>query len=214
MPRTSPLTRSAVEINIRPLSAMALRRIADALGLGGLPDYLAILIACLIASHRTNCKLAKGHRPAKVAAGLLRIESLVCHGHDGPETMRKITDPHFGMDVETWTRLAPIVADPDAPRDHKLAEIKTRRLEVEAVPPINPHHAQRVTLVAHALALIWGRYAVDRDDTVRQWQFVLAILEAAGELTAGMRKNPGRLKRLRGDVEGLLKLTSQPASGA
>ena len=207
MPRSSPLTRMPVEINIKPLSGMVMRRIAEALGLGALPDYLAILIACLIASHHTNCKLAKGHTSAKVAAALRRIESRMRHGHDDPKTVWEITDPHFGMDGETWTRLAPIVADPDVPREHKLAVITTRRHEVEATPRINPRYGLRVTLVEHALAQIWYWYAVDREDTVRQWQFVLAILEAAGEGTEGFRRNSARLRR---DVWRILDLTSQP----
>jgi hypothetical protein len=211
MPRPPPLTRSAVEINIRPLSGMALRRIAEALGLAALPDYLATLIACMIASHRASRKPAKGHTPARVAAALRRIESRMWRGHYGPETMREITDPHFGMDVETWTRLAPIVADPDVPPGRKLALITTRRREIEAMPEIDARYARRVTLVGRALAQIWYWYAVDREDTMRQWQFVLAILAAAGEGTEGVRQHPERLKR---DVGRLMQLTAQPAGSA
>jgi hypothetical protein len=193
---------------------MALRPIAEALGLAALPDYLADLIACMIATHRAGRKQSKGHTPAKIAAGLHRTESRIHSGQDGPETMQEVTDPLFGMDVETSERLAPIVADPDAPPDRKLALIAARRREIEAMAEIDARYALRVVLVAYALAQIWYWYAVDREDTARQWEFVLAILAAAGELTAGVHKNPGRLKRLRGDVEGLLRLTSQPVSPA
>jgi len=207
MPRSSPLTRSAVEINIAPIPGIAQHQIAEALGLGALPDYLAIHIACMIASHRASRKLAKGHTPAKVAAGLRRIESRLRRGHDGPEMTRELTDPHFGIDGETFMRLALIVANPDVPRDRKLAEIETRRREVEGMAETDARYALRVVLVGQALALIWYVFAVDRGDTVRQWQFVLAILEAAGEGTEGVRKNPERLKR---DVGRLMELTARP----
>jgi hypothetical protein len=204
MPRPPPLTRSLVELNITPLPAMWRRRIGEALSLGVLPDYPADLLACMIATHHAARKLAKGHTPAKMAAGLHRIENRLHRGHDGPEMMREITDPHFGMDGETWTRLALIVVNPNVPPDRKLAAIEARRRETEAMPEIDARHALRVVLVAYALAQIWYWYAVDRDDPVRQWQFVLAILEAAGEGTEGVRKNPDRLKR---DVGRLLELT-------
>jgi hypothetical protein len=186
---------------------MVLRRIAGVLGLDALPDYLAILLACMLASHRAGRKTARGHTPARVAAALRRIESRMRRGHDGPEMTREITDPHFGMDGETWTRLTPIVADPDVPRDRKLNEIEARRREVEAMPRINPRRGLRVELAAEALAQIWYWYAVRRDDRARQWQFVLAILEAAGEGTEGLRRNAERLRR---DLWLLLELTSQP----
>ncbi len=214
MPRTPPLTRSAVKINIAPLSATAQRRIAEALGLNALPDYPADLIACMIATHRAGRKRSKGHTPAGVAAELRRVESLARRGHDGPETMRKITDPLFGMDGETVERLAPIFADPDVPPDRKLVLIAARRREIEAMPEIDARYALRVVLVAEALVRIWYGYAVDRGDRERQWEFVLAILAAAGELATGVRKNPKRLNRITGEVERLLQLTSQPAGSA
>jgi hypothetical protein len=211
MPRPSPLTRNTVELIIKPLSAMAARRIANALGLGALPDYPADLIACMIATHRAGRKRSKGHTPAQKAAALRCIESRLRRGQDGPELTREITDPHFDMDFETFTRLAPIVANPDVPCDRKLALIAVRRSEIEAMPKIDARHALRVELVGEALARIWYWYAVDRDDTYRQWQFVLAILEAAGELAAGVYKNPKRLNLIAGEVGRLLHLTSQAA---
>ena len=211
MPRPALLTRKAVELNIKPLSGIAQRQIAEALGRGALPDYLAIHIACIIASHRASRKLAKGHTPAKVAAGLRRIESRLRRGHDGPEVTRELTDPHFSIDGETFMRLALIVANRDMPRDRKLAAIETRRREIEAMAGIDARYALRVVLVAQALARIWYWCAVDCADTIRQWQFVLAILEAAGEGTEGVRKNPERLKR---DVGRLMQLTARPTETA
>jgi hypothetical protein len=206
MPRAAPLTRKAVEINIAPLSAMEQREIAKTLGLDALPDYLASFLACLIASHHTARQLAKGHTPAKVAAGLRRIESRLHRDHDGHEMTREIADPHFGIDGETWTRLAPIVANPNVPLNSKLAEIEARRSEVEVLPRINPLYALRVVLAAEALEQIWDRYAVRRDDRARQWEFILAVLEAAGEGTEGFYRNS---ERLRGDLRLVLERTSR-----
>jgi hypothetical protein len=207
MPRPSPLTRKAVEFKIVPLSGMVLHEISEALGLDALPDYPAILIACQIATHREARKLVKGHGPPKVAAGLRRIEGRMRRGHDGQKTTQEITDPHFGIDDETFTRLATLVADPDAPRDRQLVAIETRRREVEARPRINPYYALRVQLAAEALWHIWYCYAVRRDDRARQWQFVLAILEAAGEGTEGFRRNAERLRR---DLGLVLERTRRP----
>jgi hypothetical protein len=194
-----------VELKVAPLSETAQRRIAEPLGVGALADHLAMLIACLIASHHEGRRLAKGHTPARVAAGLQRIENRMRLGHGGPEITREITDPHFRYDEETVIRLAPVVADPAVPRDRKLALIEARRREVETLPQINPRYALRVVLAAHALEQIWHHYAVDCSDTVRQWHFVLEILEAAGEGTEGMRRNAERLKR---ELGPLLELTS------
>jgi hypothetical protein len=156
----------------------------------------------------------KGHTAARVAAGLRSVESRIRRGHDGPEMTREITDPQFGLDVETFTRLQGIIGDPEVPPDRRLAAIEARRREVEALPEIDARHGARVVLVAMALAYIWGVFAVDRDDGERQWEFVLAILEAAGERSPGVRKNPKSLNRLRDDVQRLLQLTAQPAGSA
>jgi hypothetical protein len=214
MPRPPPLTRKTVELNIKPLPAMAAHRIADALGLAALPDYAADLIACMIATHRAGRKQSKGHTPARAAAELRRIESRLRRGYDGPEMRREITDPLFGMDSKTVERLAPIVANPDVPSNRKLTLIAARRRQIEAMPKIDARYALRVQLVAEALARIWYWFAVDRGERERQWEFVLAILDAAGELAAGVNKNPKRLNRITGEVERLLQLTSQPAGSA
>jgi len=76
-----------------------------------------------------------------------------------------------------------------------------------ALPRINPRRGLRVELAAEALADIWYWYAVRRDDRERQWQFVLAILEAASEGTEGLRRNADRLRR---DLWPILEQTSQP----
>src|SRR5262249_35447232 len=90
----------------------------------------------------------------------------------------------------------------------KLALIETRWRELQELPEVDTFYGLRVVLVALALVCVWYLFAVNRDDTVRQWKFVLAILEAAGEGTEGLRQHPGRLKR---DLGGMLRLTSQPA---
>jgi hypothetical protein len=201
------------EIRPRPLSRADCKRFALLLGPDPLPDVCAHTIAWLIAGHIECRKLTKGqgHTPARVAAGLRRVESRLRRGHDGPEATREITDPQFLLDDETFTRLQGIVGDPEVPLDRRLAAIEARRREVEALPEIDALHGLRVGLVAAALVRIWHVFAVDRDDAARQWQFVLAILEAAGEGTEGVRKNPKRLKR---DVGRLLELTAQPARSA
>ncbi|MBO0736607.1 MAG: hypothetical protein J2P48_08565 [Alphaproteobacteria bacterium] len=216
MPRPSPLTRLSIKLDLSPLSGCWSGRFARLLGLEVLPDFLADRIAVMIATHRAarepqqknaRDRRAKGHTPARVAAGLRRIESRMRRGHDDPETTREITDPLFGMDVETITRLGPIVADPDVPLGRKSAAIAARRREVEALPGVDPRYGLRVVLVAQAAAQIWYYYAVRRDDRPRQWQFLLAMLEAAGEGTGGLRQHPERIKR---DVGRLLELTSEP----
>ncbi len=83
--------------------------------------------------------------------------------------------------------------------------------DVGALPEIDALHGLRVVLVAHAVVCIWYVFAVCRDDRARQWQFVLPMLEAAGEGTEGVRKNPGGLRR---DLGRLLQLTAQPAGSA
>jgi hypothetical protein len=214
MPRPPPLTREGVELNIAPLTEIAQQRIAEALGLFALPDHLADRIACMIATHRAGRKRSKGHGPARMAAALGRIESRLHRGHDGPEAVREITDPLFGSDDETFWRLAPIVTNPDVPLDRKIDAVAERRREVEALPEIDARYGLRVQLAANALAQIWYLYAVDRDDKVRQWEFVLAVLAAAGEITPGVAKNPKRLERLRNAVQGLLRVTAQPDGSA
>jgi hypothetical protein len=187
------------------------KRFAWLLGLDVLPDACADGIAWMIAVHRASRKPAKGHTLAKVVAGLRRIEGRLRRGHDGPEMTREITDPQFGLDVETFTRLQSIVGDSEVPLDRRLAAIEARRREVEALREVDAAYGLRVILVGQALALIWHVFAVGRGDTVRQWQFVLAMLEAAGEGTEGVRKNPERLKR---DIGRLMQLTAQPAGSA
>jgi hypothetical protein len=105
------------------------------------------------------------------------------------QAVQEITDPHFDMDEETFMRLAPIVFNPDVPLERKLAEVEARRREVEALPEIDARFGLRVVLVGNALARIWSWYAVNRDDRERQWEFVLAVLAAAGEITTGVAKN-------------------------
>jgi hypothetical protein len=76
---------------------------------------------------------------------------------------REITDPLFGLDDETFTRLQGIVGDPGVPL-RRLDAIETRRLEVEALPEGDALYRLRVVLVAHAVVLIWYFFAVRRDD--------------------------------------------------
>ena len=158
--------------------------------------------------HKETRKLVKGRTPARVAAGLRHAESRLRRGYNGPEMTREITDPQFGLDVETSVRLQSIVGDPDLPLGRRLDAIESR---VGALPEIDALHGLRVVLVAHAVVCIWYVFAVCRDDRARQWQFVLPMLEAAGEGTEGVRKNPGGLRR---DLGRLLQLTAQPAGSA
>jgi hypothetical protein len=199
------------QVRPRPLYRATRKRFAWLLGLDVLPDACADGIAWMTAAHKASSKLAKGHTPAKVAAGLRRIESRLRRGHDGPEMTREITDPQFGLDVETFTCLQRVVSDPEVPLDRRLAAIEARRREVEALPEVDALYGLRVVLVAQALVYIWYCFAVDRDDAVRQWQFVLAILDAAGEGTEGLREHPERLKR---DVGRLSQLAAQPVGAA
>ena len=196
MPRASLPTRIPMpEIRPRPLYRATRKRLAWLLGLYTLPDECVHGIAWLLAAHKASRERVKGHTPARWAATLHKVESRIRRGADGPETTRMITDPLFGADVETWTRLAPIIADPDVPPDDKVAAIEARRHELEAMPEIDALYALRVLLVTQALLWIWYFFAADRGDSVRQWHFVLAMLEAAGESTDGLRKNPERLRR-------------------
>lgn len=212
MPRPPPLARIPLpEIRPTPLDGADRRRFAWLLGRNALPDVCACAISRLIAAHIECRKLAKGHTPARVAAALRRAEDRLRRGRDDPETTRVITDPHFGLDFETSTRLQGIVGDPEVPLDRQLAAIEARRREVEALHEIEPLYGLRVVLVAGALVDIWYVFAVDGDDGLRQWEFVLAILGAAGEGTEGVRKNPKRLKR---DVGRLLQLTAQPGGSS
>ena len=75
------------------------------------------------------------------------------------------------------------------------------------MPEIDARYALRVVLAAQALVQIWYWYAVRRDDRARQWQFVVVILEAAGEGTEGFRRNADRLRR---DLWPILEQASQP----
>jgi hypothetical protein len=183
------------DIRPKPLYRATRKNIAWSLGLHALPDECVHGIAYMLAVHKESRGRVKGHTPARWAATLRHVESHIRRGDDGPEITRLITDPLFCADFETWTRLAPIVADPDVPRDDKLQAIEVRRHELEVMPEIDALYALRLLLVAQALAFIWYVFAAGRDDHVRQWAFVLAILEAAGESTVGIKKNPERFKR-------------------
>jgi len=223
MPRASSPTREPMpEVRPKPLYRTDRKRFARLLGLDVLPDACVRAIAWLIAAHiasRNQMKVIArngeprsiGHTPAKWAAALRRVESHMRRGDDGPEITRVITDPLFGVDVETFTRLQGIIGDPEVPLDHRLAALEARRRELEALPEVDALYGLRVVLVALALVCVWYLFAVRRDDTARQWHFLLAILEAAGEGSKGLREHPGRLKR---DVERLMQLTAQPAGSA
>ena len=123
----SSTTRSAGD-NITPLSAMAQRRIAGALGLDALPDRLAMLIARLIVCV-ASC----------AADTMMRTAPRLC-GKVGPP---------FSIDRKTFTRLAPIVAKPGMPW---LAVIDALGREIDILPPIKP---RRAALAAHVLQQFW-----------------------------------------------------------
>jgi hypothetical protein len=208
MPRpTPPRTRMTMpEVRPKPIYRADRKGFAQILGLDLMPDECVQGIAFIIAAHRASQRGAEEHTPARAAAALRCVESRMRRGLDGPEATREITDPLFGIDGETFERLADIISDPETPIDVKIDAIGARRREVEAFPPIDARYALRVVLAAHAL-MVWRLFAGRRDDSERQTRFVLAILEAAGEGVTGLRKNPERLKR---DIGQLLQLTSQP----
>lgn len=211
MPRPQPLTREPVqEVRPKPLYRADRKPFARALGLDTLPDACMHAIAWLIAAHKASRDRMKGqgHTPAKVAAGLRRIEGRLRRGHDSPEAVREIKDPHFGMDYGTVVDLSGIMADREVPLDRRLAALQDRIRQVETLPEVDAQHGLRVVLVAFGLVCVWSLFAVRRDDHARQWQFVLLLLEAAGEGTSGLREHPERLKR---DVGRLLQLTAGTA---
>jgi hypothetical protein len=206
MPRPTPprTPMTMPEVRPKPIYRGDRKGFARILGLDLMPDECVQGIAFIIAAHRASQPAAEGHTPARVAATLRCVESRMRRGHDGPEATREITDPLFGIDGETFERLASVINDHETPIDVKIDAIAARRREVEAQPPIDARYALRVVLAAHAL-MVWRLFAVRRDDGERQWRFVLAIIKAAGEGVEGLRKNPERLKR---DIDRLM-LTAQ-----
>jgi hypothetical protein len=116
-----------------------------------------------------------------------------------------LTDPRFGLDVESFDKL-----DPDAPIPVLLEAIEARLGELAALPsPFDPQHELRVFYSEFALDVVWSRYANPqvRGDSAHQWRFLLEMLEAAGEGTEGLHQHPERLKRR---LRPLLVLTRQP----
>jgi hypothetical protein len=212
MPRPTPPRTPMTMPEVRPKQICRANRkgFARMLGLDLMPDECVQGIAFIIAAHRASQRGAEGHTPARAAAALRCVESRMRRGHDGPEATREITDPLFGIDGETFERLADIISDPETPIDVKIDAIAARRHEVESLPPIDARYALRVVLAAYAL-MVWRLFAVRPDDSERQTRFVLAILEAAGESVRGLRKNPERLKR---DIHQLVQLTAQPGAAA
>jgi hypothetical protein len=206
-PPRAPMTMP--EVKPKPLCHANRNRFAWILGSDPLPDACVHLIVWIIAAHQASRRFVKGHTVARGAAALHCVENRMRRGHDNPEATREITNPLFGADVETFTRLEPIINDPETPLEVKIDAIGARRRELEALPEVDARHGLRTVLIEHAL-VIWWAYAVDRNDGHRQWLFVREILEAAGELPPGVRKNPQRLEPLRHEVEGLLRLTAKP----
>jgi hypothetical protein len=198
------------EIKPRPIYRDDRKQFAQILGVKPLPDMCVRSIVSIIAAHRASQRVVEGHTPARAAAALHCVERRMRRGHDTPEATREITDPLFGIDGETFERLAGALNDPETPIALKIDEIEARRREIEALPPIDARYALRVVLAAHAL-IVWWLFAVGRNDGERQWRFVMAALKAAGEGVEGLRKNPERLKR---EIGLLMQLTAQPVGGA
>jgi hypothetical protein len=194
------------EVKPRPIRRADRKRFAEILGVAPLPDACVESIVWILAAHRASCQVVERHTPARAAAALRCVESRLRRGHDGPEATREITNPLFGIDGETFERLAGVINDPETPIEIKIDAIAARRREVEVLPPIDARYALRVVMAAHALA-VWWLFAADRDDGERQWRFVLAILEAAGEGVEGLREHPERLKR---EIGRLMQLASLP----
>lgn len=195
---TMPKTKAVYEFD-----RMGFARI---LGVDPMPNVCVHMIAELVGVHRASLRMVENYTPARVAAEIDRVRRRVSHGHDGPEAVRTITDPMFGVDVETHERLRDILNDPSLPLDMKVDALEARRREVEALPPQNALYGLRVILAAHAL-LIWWLFAASHSDSASRWRFVLAILEAAGEGVAGLRDHPERIKH---DLGELPRLTERP----
>jgi hypothetical protein len=207
MSRKAPPRPRIPEIKPMTLTSTEFRRVAEVLGLPMLPDLAVTQLACVIAYLRATLRSSRGHTPAAEAATLLLAEEFLSKGgHHAEEATQWLSDLRYGMSYETGVGLAPIVADPEVPDDQKIAAIKARREEVAERPFIDPKQGARVTWLAYALVCIWHDFAVRRDDAERQWQFVLLVLEVAGDAHGGIRKNPQRLKR---DFGKLLEVTRQ-----
>jgi hypothetical protein len=156
------------------------------------PDECVATIEALIDAHRASSKAIKGHTPTRVAATLMTVEQRLEHG-DGLSP--GVFDPWFGnTDVETHERLSELLVDPRLPPWVKAACVRERRLEIERLPTIDARHGLMTITSIYAL-LIWQRWSSRRDNRTLQWQFVLAVLDAAGVGTEGFRAHPGLLKR-------------------
>jgi len=201
------------EVRPRPLYRANRKGFIRVLGPDPLPDLCVETICWLIAAYKAGLQRMKrpdgrsiGHTPAKWAAETRRVANHMRRGHDGPEVTRTLTDPLFDPDIETFERLQDI-GNLAIPLEQRLAAIKARSRELAALPEIDALYGARVSLLANAL-VCWYYFAVDREDTLRQWQFMLTMLQAAGEGTRGVYEHPERLKR---DLGRLMQLTAQPA---
>ena len=179
---------------------------ASLLGVGIIPEVCVHMIAELVGVHRASLRMVENYTPARIEAEIDRVKRRVSHGDDGPEAVRTITDAMFGVDAETHERLRDILNDPNTPLDVKVDALEARRLEVEALPPLNALYGVRVITAAHAM-LIWWLFAANHTDSANRWQFVVTVLEAAGEGVAGLRSHPERLAASLGELP---KLTERP----
>jgi hypothetical protein len=179
---------------------------ARLLSVGTIPEVCVHMIANLVGVHRASLRVVENYTTTRIAAEIDRVKRRVSHGRDGPEAVRTLTDPMFGADVETVERLRDILNDRSLPLDVRVDALEARRREVEALPLHNALYGLRVITAWHAM-LIWWLFAASHSDKASRWQFVLTVLEAAGEGVDGLRSHPERLAVSLGELP---KLTERP----
>jgi hypothetical protein len=145
MPRPTPprTPMTMPEIKPRPIYRDDRKQFASILGVKPLPDMCARTIVSIIAAHRASCHVVEGHTPARAAAALRCVESRMRRGHDDPKSTQEVTDPLFGIDGETFERLANVINNPETPIEMKIEAIEARRGEIETLPPIDAGYALR-----------------------------------------------------------------------
>lgn len=202
MPRPPALARITTPLPTQPikLSPEYVAEFARLLGVGDLADIADETLAWLITYYDVANKISAGHTAQRMQGELLRIAKRLQNGERGEEILKSVIDPWFGQDYETHVRLAPMLADTRVPTPYLSQGVEARRKELAALRPVKPKRAVQALIAAYAL-LMWLVYAARRHERARQWQFVLAVLDACGasvgdeRITEGLRRNPKRLLR-------------------
>lgn len=199
MPRPSPLSLIRVP-KINPNQPLPRKHdYAHLLGFRVLPKAVSDELAHIIPLLRATQGLVRGHTPKRVAAELKRCKRKLRgeqrNGHPDKHLRRMLSDPHWGLDFESFERLAPLAA---APTSELLAAVEARHREVERLPRINPQWGTLVSAAAVAQALFRILAQDVRDQPGACWHFVLAMLDDAGFPTEGLHQHPERLTSLLG----------------